>query len=237
MGEATLFVVLFFMVNGPVFAQASGPAETKLVEQTKQTENKTKKPKPATYLKANVIHGDFGLYGYRYYFNDLNFEIEHHWSKRHLGLAGFSIGYRKEDFSSSDYGHFLNSKVFWKAEKHGFYFKPGIGGEWGKPSPRFERTRFHYRGVELISYERIYLERNAWMPVGVKNTGTLNPFFELGIGQKAGPVLFEGGARIGYDKFVISTFQFKNDNLTFQGVSRQYKLIPTLYVGVGLKLF
>ncbi len=252
MRSSVLFVGLFFMISGPVFAQASCPTETKPpeqakpIEQTKPTENKTKpskpekkseKPKPATYLKVDLIHGDFGLYGYDYYFNDLNFEIENHWSRPHGGFAGFSVGYRKEDFSSSEYGHFINGKVFWKAEGHGFYFKPGVGAEWGKPSPRFEQTHFHYNGVELISYERIYLERNAWMPVGTKNTGMLNPFFELGIGQKAGLFLFEGGTRIGYNKFVTDTFQFKNGSLTFQGLNGQYKFVPTLYIGIGLKLF
>ncbi len=229
------------MINGPIFAQSQEPAETKPADQTKPTENKTKeskpkKPKSATYIKTDLIHGNFDLYGYGYYFNDLNFEIEHHWPERHLSLSGFSIGYRKEDFSNADYGHFLNSKVFWKVEKRGFYFKPGVGAEWGKPSPRFEQTHFHYSGVKLVSYERIYLERNAWMPVGVKNTGTLNSFFELGIGQKVGPFLFEGGTRIGYDKFVIDTFQFKNGDLVFQGLSREYKFVPTLYIGIGLKL-
>lgn len=197
----------------------------------------SKKVKSATYLKAIIIHGDLGLYGYRYYFNDMNFEVEHHWSKRHLGLSGFSIGLRKESFSSADFGYFLNSKVFWKAEKHGFYFKPAIGGEWGKPSSRFEQTLFHYNGAILVFYERIYRERNAWMPVGVQNTGSLNPFFELGIGQKAGLFIFEGGARIGYDKFLINTFQFKNGDLTFQGLSGEYNFVPTLYFGIGLKLF
>lgn len=227
---------LFLAVTCPLFAQSPEPA-AKPAEPTEQVENKTKPKKPATYLKAYLVHGDFGLYGFSYKFNDLDFEIEHSWSKRHLGLAGFAVGYRKEDFSSADYGHFLNSKVFWKAEKNGFYFKPGIGAEWGKPSPRFEQTHFHYSGVNLISYERIYMERNAWMPVGVKNTGTLNPFLELGVGRKLGPVVLESGTRIGYAKFVVNTFQFKNGNLIFQGLSRSHNFVPTLYMGIGFKMF
>lgn len=239
MRSAAVFVTLFLTMMNPVFAQSPEPAKTKPAGQTKQAENKTKtnKPKPATYLKAYLIHGDFELHGFNYHFNDLDFEVEHYWTGRHLGLAGFAIGYRKEDFSSADYGHFLNSKVFWKAEKNGFYFKPGVGAEWGKPSPRFEQTHFRYTGVKLVSYERIYLERNAWMPVGVKNTGILNPFFEIGIGQKAGPVIFEGGTRIGYDKFVTDTFQLKDGYLTFQSLNGTYDFVPTLYVSIGFKMF
>lgn len=225
MRKIALVFVSLLLISGPVFAQT-----------TKSTK-KSEKPKSGTYLKTELIHGDFGLYGFDYYFNDLGFEIESHWVKQHGSLAGFSVGYRKEDFSSSSYGHFLNSKVFWKAEKGGFYFKPGVGAEWGKPSYRFEQTKFNYSGTELVSYERIYLSRNAWMPVGVKNTGTLNPFFELGVGQKVGPFIFEGGARIGHGKFVINTFQFQNGDLIFQNLSGKHKFVPTLYVGIGLKLF
>ena len=243
MRKIVFLSVLFFVVSNPLFAQTSKPVTLK---PTKQAETKTKpvkpekkseNPKSGTYLKIILIHGDFKLYNYGYDFNDLNVEIERHWAKQHLGLGGFSIGYRKEDFSAAEYGHFFNSKVFWKAEKRGFYFKPGIGGEWGKPSPRFEQTQFHYKGTELVSYERISLKRNVWMPVGVKNTGTLNPFAELGIGQKWGPAIFEGGARIGYVKFSVNTFQFKNGDLTFQGLNGEYKIAPTLYVGIGLKMF
>lgn len=229
MRNILLAIVSLFLISEPVFAQSIKP--------TDETKRPSGKLKSGTYLKTELIHGDFGLYGYDYRFNDLELEIESHWAKQHGGLSGFSVGYRKEDFSSSDYGHFVNGKVFWKAEKRGFYFKPGIGAEWGKPSYRFEQTKFNYDGAELISYQRIYLERNAWMPVGVKNTGALNPFFELGIGQKAGPFIFEGGARVGYDKFVVNIFQFQNGDLTFQGLNGEYKFVPTLYVGIGVKLF
>lgn len=245
MRKTVFFVVLFLLSRCPIHAQTPTPATPKPA--VVKTENKNKSvvraekklenPSSGTYLKVLLIHGNFSLYKHNYNFNDLNFEIERHWPRQHLGLRGFAVGYRKEDFSASEYGHFFNSKIFWKAEKKGFYFKPGIGGEWGKPSPRFERTNFTYKDTVLVSYERISLQRNAWMPAGVQNTGTLNPFLELGIGQKAGPVLFEGGARIGYDKFIVNTFQFKNGDLVFQGMNGEYKLVPTLYVGIGLKMF
>ncbi len=240
MKKTLLLAALFLLSRCPLHAQTPVPDTKKQAVKTEKTAKADKKkenPKPGTYLKVILIHGDFKIYSYGYEFNDLNFEIENHWSKQHVGLAGFSIGYRKEDFSAAEYGHFFNSKVFWKAEKKGFYFKPGIGGEWGKPSPRFEQTRFNYKGKELVSYERIYLKRNAWMPIGVQNTGTLNPFVELGIGQKVGPAIFEGGARIGYDKFTVHTFQFQNGNLIFQGLNGEYKFVPTLYFGLGLKMF
>lgn len=231
MRKSALLFVCLFLINGPLFAQSTKPTE-----KAKQTK-KSQKTKSGTYLKMELIHGDFGLYDFDYYFNDLGFEIENHWAKRHGGLSGFSVGYRKEDFSSSEYGHFINGKFFWKVDKRGFYFKPGVGVEWGKPSYRFEQTKFSYSDTELISYRRIYRERNAWMPIGVKDTGMFNPFFDFSIGQKAGLFIFEGGARIGYDKFVVNIFQFQNGNLVFQGLNGEYKFVPTIYVGVGLKLF
>ena len=236
--STVLFAVLFFVINSQAFAQEAKPIGdksnvTKKIDKVKKIE----KPESATYFKIELIHGDFDLYGNNYYFNDLGLEIENHWARQHGSLAGFSVGYRKEDFSSASYGHFINGKVFWEVSKNKFYFKPGVGAEWGKPSPRFERTRFNYSGKELISYQRTYLERNAWMPVGVKNTGTFNPFFELSIGQKVGLFLFEGGARIGYDKFITNTFQFRNGDLIFQGLNGEYKFVPTLYIGIGLKMF
>lgn len=224
-----LFVALL-LISGQALAQ---PVKDNKEKQSK----KSGKIKSGTYLKMELIHGDFGLYDFDYYFNDLGLEIESHWTKRHVGLSGFSVGYRKEDFSSSEYGHFINGQVFWKAEKRGFYFKPGVGAEWGKPSYRFEQTKFSYNDTELISYRRIYRERNAWMPIGVKDTGMLNPFFEFDIGQKTGPFIFEGGARIGYGKFVINTFQFQNDDLMAQNLKGEHKFVPTLYVGIGVRLF
>ena len=213
MRKTILVLACLFLISGSVSAQSG------------------------TYFKVNVIYGDLNIYGFDYYFNDLALEIENHWAKRHGGLSGFSVGYRKEDLSSSEYGHFINGKFFWKAEKRGFYFKPGIGAEWGKPSHRFEQTKFNYSGTELVSYQRIYLNRNAWMPVGVKGTGTLNPFFELGVGQKTGPFIFEGGARIGYGKFVVNTFQFQNGDLVSQELRGGHNFVLTLYLGIGLRLF
>lgn len=230
MRKIVLVFVALLLVSGPAFAQS--------VKDNKEKQSKKSvKIKSGTYLKMELIHGDFGLYDFDYYFNDLDLEIENHWTKRHVGLSGFSVGYRKEDFSSAEYGHFINGQVFWKAEKRGFYFKPGVGVEWGKPSYRFEQTKFNYSGSELISYRRIYRERNAWMPIGVKDTGMLNPFFDFSIGQKAGPFIFEGGARIGYGKFVINTFQFQSGNLTSQELSERHNFVPALYMGVGVKLF
>lgn len=228
-------LVSLLLISGSAFAQSTKDNTTK--DNKDKQSPKSGKIKSGTYFKVNIIHGDFDLYGFDYYFNDLELEVENHWVHRHAGLSGFSVGYRKEDFSSSGYGHFVNGQVFWKAEKRGFYFKPGIGVEWGKPSYRFEQTKFNYSGTELVSYERIYLERNAWMPVGVKNTGTLNPFFEFGVGQKMGPFIFEGGARVGYGKFVINTFQFQNGYLVSQNLNGEHKFAPTFYAGIGLKLF
>lgn len=230
MRKIVLVFVALLLISGPAFAQS--------VKDNKEKQSKkSQKIKSGTYFKANIIHGDFSIYDFDYYFNDLDLEIENHWAKRHVGLSGFSVGYRKEDFSSAEYGHFINGQVFWKAEKRGFYFKPGVGVEWGKPSYRFEQTRFSYSGSELVSYWRIYRERNAWMPIGVKDTGMLNQFLELGVGQKIGVFLFESGARIGYDKFMTNTFQFQNGDLISQDLSGKYKFVPTLYVGVGIKLF
>lgn len=231
MRKIVLALVPLFLISGSVFAQT-----TKSADEAKKPK-KIEKARPGAYLKTKLIHGDFGLYGFDYYFNDLGLEIENHWAKRHGSLSGFSVGYRKEDFSSSSYGHFLNSKVFWKAEKSRFYLKPGIGIEWGKPSYRFEQTKFNYSGAELISYQRIYLDRNAWMPVGVNGTGTLNSFFELGVGQKTKLFIFESGVRIGYGKFIVKTFQFKNGDLISQSFSGEHKFVPTVYVEIGLKLF
>ncbi len=246
MKKSVVFLLPLLVMCGPVFAQTTQqtdvqtvavPVQDVAVVQQPEQPTESKPPKPGTYFKVQVSHGDFDLYGSNYRFNDLAVEIEEHWAKRHAGFAGFSVGYRKEDFAAGDYGHYVNGKFFWKAETHGFFVKPGLGVEWGKPSPRFEQTSFTYKSGALASYRRVYIERNAWMPVGVKDTGTLYPFFDVSIGQKVGPLLLEAGTRVGIDKFIVDTFQFNNGSLVFQGLDGEYRFVPTVYVGVGVRLF
>lgn len=191
--------------------------------------------KSGTYLKGEFVHGDFGLYGHEIYFNDLSLGVEHFWAKRHGSLSGFSFGYRKEDFTTADTGHFFNGKVLWKFGS-GFYLKPAIGVEWGKPSLRFEKT--FYDEKTGLSYVHTTLIRNAWLPVGVRDTGALYMVMDISIGRKAGLFIFEAGARAAHNKFGISVFELdKGGNLKFQSFRSEYKFIPTLFVSVGLKMF
>lgn len=191
--------------------------------------------KSGTYLKGEFIHGDFNLYGHEIYFNDLGLGVEHFWVKRHGGLSGFSFGYRKEDFTTADTGHFFNGKVLWRLGSR-FYLKPAIGVEWGKPSLRFEQTSYNEKIG--LSYTHTTLIRNAWLPIGVRDTGTLNMIMDASVGYKAGPFLFEAGARATHSKFGVSAFELnKGGNLKFQSFRSEYKFVPTLFVGIGIRMF
>ncbi|OGM98258.1 MAG: hypothetical protein A2915_04035 [Candidatus Yanofskybacteria bacterium RIFCSPLOWO2_01_FULL_41_34] len=227
--KARLFLIIFLFgfFGSSLFAQDDSSKDKNF-----QKENS------GTYVKTELIRGNFDLYGNNYRFNDFWIGIEHYMARNRLTISGFSFGYKKEDFSSSNYGHFVNGKLFWKFKTRWFDFKPGVGMEWGKPSPRFEHTNFKYSGDKLVSYERVYLERNANVPFDIKSTGLAGLFFETGLSRKAGPMMFEGGARFGINGFVVNEFYFSDDgNLDFQSSKKERNLIPVLYIGVGIKIF
>ena len=222
-----LIVLLFIFFGSSLFAQGSSSKDKNF-----QKENS------GTYIRTELIRGNFDLYGNSFRFNDLWAGIEHYMARSRLTISGFSFGYRKEDFSSSNYGHFVNGKLFWRFKVGGFNLKPGVGVEWGKPSLRFEHTNFKYFGDKLVSYERVYLERNANVPFDIKGTGLVGLFFEAGLSRKAGPMMFEGGARFGINGFVVNRFYFLDDgNLDYQSSKKERNLMPVLYAGVGIKIF
>lgn len=193
---------------------------------------------PATYLKGGISYGNFTVDPYQFLFVDLDVTVEHNWKRRHGGLAGFSVGYRKEDLSMLGFGNFFRGMVFWDINTHhSFSVKPEVGMEWGQPSSRFNKTRFRHNGDTLVSYRYVYLDQNSWMPIGVDGSGTLYPVFQIGVSRKTGRLLFEGGLRLNYDKFGFITDKFDNNRLIQQTLIEEYKFIPTLFVGIGLKLF
>src|SRR3989338_7745855 len=64
------------------------------------------------YLKAGLDHVGTSIEGFDIVVNGLNIELETYFNKNHLGLSGWSVGYRKDDVRQIDFGHFFNLGVF-----------------------------------------------------------------------------------------------------------------------------
>src|SRR3990167_4439601 len=75
-------------------------------------ENENKKHGYKTYLEGSVFHAEGDIEGFRYNINGLAVDIETYFNGSHIGLSGWSIGYRKDDLRYSDTGQLFNFKVF-----------------------------------------------------------------------------------------------------------------------------
>src|SRR3990167_9895384 len=87
-----------------------------------------------TFLKIGLVHTESEIKGFNVTINGLSIDLETYFNKNHLGFSGWFVGYRKDDIRRADFGHFLNSGIFRKADISVVDLKFGGGIEWGIPT-------------------------------------------------------------------------------------------------------
>lgn len=215
-----------------------------------QSDDKPSENKHGTYLKVDLAHWQediFGknsltewkgnLFGSDYNLTSAGFDIETYFQNSHVGLSGWSVGYRKDDLRYMDSGHMFNGKVFGSLNLKIFELKPSVGMEWGMPSATFDKTRFDYGQNGAVSYQHTYPIKNAGVPfVGTKRDGAFYPFAELSVVERPGPFILEAGMRVNVIRFGIDDYSIKSDKITYDFKSRELP-VPYLFASVGIKMF
>lgn len=203
-------------------------------------------PKTGTYLKAGVAHwqGDLenrpiladwspDLFGVNYNLSSVAVAIEHYFG----GVAGFSVGYRKDALGYMDAGHMFSASLFGGADFKLAALKVGGGLEWGMPSLNFDVTELEANRDGTVRYRHTYPQRNADVPfVGTKTDGALYPFIEVSAVQRPSVFLFEVGVR-----FNIMGFHFDDYEVTVRdevryAFARKRALVPYLFANFGIRM-
>lgn len=199
-------------------------------------QDKEKNETSDTYIKFGVIHSQGKIEWADYVLNSLSIEIETYFNKNHLGLSGWSLGYRKEDFQHSEFGHSLNFDTFRTKNIKVADVKLDGGFEWGMPSNAFSRTKFNSLTDSDISYSHVFLNRNSNIPgTGTKRDGTLYPFMKFSLVKRSKQFILEGGMRVNIMKFGIDEYNVSSNKLTV--VTRDRRMaVPTVFVSVGFGL-
>lgn len=192
------------------------------------------KEAPGTYIKLGLVHSQGKIEWADYVLNGLSVEVETYFEDNHLGLSGWSLGYRKEDFQHSEFGHLLSADVFRTESIKIADFKFGGGVEWGMPSNGFSRTKFNSQTDSDISYSHVFLNRNSNIPrMGTKRDGTLYPFMKFSLVKRNKFFILEGGTRISIMKFGIDEYSVSGNN--FRAVMRDRRIaIPSVFISIGL---
>ncbi len=182
-------------------------------------------------LNLGLYHSEGILKGENYSFNHLGLDFEKNWDKNHLGLSGWSLGYRKEELDKKHFGHFINFGVFKRVDLGaGFYVKPSVKLEWGLPSDRLDHAVFHEDG----SYSYVYLLRNSSIPSEINRGFFFWPVLDVRVGRTVSVFVFEAGLRGGYPEVVVEKYFISENNFRFE-VDKDRALIPSVVATVGLK--
>lgn len=197
-----------------------------------------KKENSGTYVKFGIVHSQGSIEWADYVLNGFSIEVENHFEDKHLGLSGWSVGYRKDDFKYAEFGHMLNFDTFrvynLKVGKIRGDIKFGGGIEWGMPAHKFSHTKFNNGTGADISYSHVFLNTNSNIPgVGTRNDGVLYPFAKLSLARRSRSLFLEGGMRLSIMKFGIDEYSVSSDKLIV--VTRDRRMtIPSVFVSIGL---
>ena len=204
-----------------------------------------------TYLKTGIAYWQGNIFqgnsltrwngrpfGADYNLTSAEVEIETYFSRSHLLLSGWSIGYRKDALERIDSGHMLSVSGFRTVNVKVFEVRAGGGMEWGIPSLNFDSTTFDRRADGAIRYNHTYPVKNVNVPgIGTKKDGAFYPFLELSLVQRPGRLLLEGGMRVNIVRFQFDTYEVEIDDQITHGFSSRRTLMPMLFVDIGFKLF
>lgn len=184
-----------------------------------------------TYIESGFSHIQGDVEEFEYNISGLTVDVETFFNGSHIGLSGWSIGYRKDDLRYAEFGHMLNGKVFRTFNVKIFEFKAAGGVEWGMPTNRFDKTKFLYKKGEAISYKHIHLDRNSNIPgVGVSQDGSIYSFFELGAAKRYKSWIFQGGIKGSMMNFGIEEFELPYN----VNVRKKRVIVPYGFVSVGI---
>ena len=186
-----------------------------------------------TYVKLGLVHSQGKIEWADYVINGLSVEVETYFKNNHLGLSGWSLGYRKDDLRYSEFGHLLNVDTFRTKSIKVADIKFGGGVEWGMPSNGFSRTRFNSGTGSDISYNHVFLNMNSNIPrVGTKNDGALYPFLKFSLVKRSRSFILEAGTRVNIMKFGIDEYGVFDNKLTVVKKDKRMA-IPSIFLSIG----
>jgi hypothetical protein len=210
-----LFVGLVLTFSADIYAQ-----------ENKETSN--------TYIKLGFVHSQGSIEWAEYVINGFSIEVETYFKNDHLGLSGWSIGYRKDNLQYAEFGHLLSVDAFRTRSIKIADVKFGGGIEWGMPSDGFSHTRFNNRTDSNLSYDHVFLDKNSNIPkIGTKNDGALYPFARVSLVRRSKVFILEVGTRVNIMKFGIDEYNVSNDRLMVTSRNRRMA-VPTVFISVGL---
>jgi|SRR3989338_3459803 len=199
------------------------------VEETKKSDHSRQ-----TYLKAGLVHTETCIENFSVVVNGLSIDLETYFNKNHLGLSGWSVGYRKDNLEFIDFGHLFNFSVFRTASISVVDLKVGGGVEWGIASTNYSKTRFSYNDSGLAEYEHLFLIKNSEVPfLKPSNDGTLYPFMELSLLKRNRRFLVEAGVRGNIQKFGFDRYRLDGDKLDFVSGDKT-RVVPAAFVKLGI---
>lgn len=188
------------------------------------------------YIKVGLVHVESKVESFNIVINGLSVDVETYFNKNHIGLSGWSAGYRKDDVRHADIGHTFNFSLFRTADIFVTDLRLGGGVEFGVISTNFDQTRFGYEDGVLIFYDHLFLKRNLNIPnTGPSNDAVIYPFAEASLVKRGSWYLLETGVRGSRHKLEFDEYRLGTGSLEFK--SRQItRIIPSVFVKFGIRL-
>lgn len=181
------------------------------------------------YAKIGFVYTDArSIYGFGSSIGGLSIELENYFAKNHLGLSGWSLGYRKDDLSIVDVGHFLNFEVLREMGS----LKISTGVEFGIFDFSLDQTRFNYVDGELVSYDHIFPHRNIKLPWEALG---FYPILEASLVKRNRYVIAEFGLRASIRRFGLSRYDLSG-GLFKTDFSDKLAVVPSFFASVGVPL-
>ncbi len=216
-------------------AVSASAQEPKLQELKTLKFNFNNEKKGAFFIIARFEYMRGSVQEFSYRVPTVSIGVEDQWQKNHFGLSGYEAEYRKESLKTLDFGHFLDLRLFrtmpwldhWKIR-----WTVGAGFTLGIPSGFTDSTRQQYdRTGTLISYRRMFLQKNAWSPFETHENAILSPMVEVHLKYK--PIPIEGGVRFQRLGFGVEEYDLANRTYTLKN---QHLVTTSFFVRVHIKI-
>lgn len=188
------------------------------------------------YIKVGLVHVEAEVESFNVVINGLSVDIETYFNKKHIGLSGWSFGYRKDDIKYTEAGHTFNFNLFRTTDIFVVDLKLGGGVEFGVVSKNFDQTRFGYENEVLVFYDHLFLKRNLNIPnTGPSHDAVIYPFVEASLVKRGSWYLLETGLRGNRHQFEFDEYHFDTGGFEFK--SRQItRIAPSIFVKFGIRL-
>ncbi len=200
---------------------------------------KEKKPQGVSYLRFELAHEEARVGGSTFVANRIGVNIDNYFVKKHRGLSGYTITYKKYLNYEFEQGHFFGAKVFreFTPPRVKAKFNFGAGLEWGNLSGLYDKTRYSKdKDGNILAYTHAFESRNSNIPyLKPHHDAVWHTLVEASIVKRGNSGIVQAGIRANLMSFGVDEYKFSGDTFVFNP-GKRIVVVPSVFVSFGLKI-